>query len=255
MDIRNMRVLILVKTVQMAKLSDKESASTPGAPTTTDPLDPGILTPDIYITFCKAVKSPIKTKGPNKRPVANAIIRPNCKPKGMNAGGLGKESPPIFRTPRPGPWKNLESNVSSFLLLGPPGTGKALIAREIGKMLNTRVPKVVDGLETLNKLVGKLGENIREFYAEAEKESRKRPNRHHSPFNILEYDRPTSGRKPDPKGLVSRKTPSPPSSSTHASPATSSYTKDARMPKCHPTLSGRSLGRNLPLAALAGPDR
>lgn len=32
-----------------------------------------------------------------------------------------------------------------------PGTGKTLIARQIGKMLNGKEPKVVNGPEVLNK--------------------------------------------------------------------------------------------------------
>lgn len=41
-----------------------------------------------------------------------------------------------------------------MLLYGPPGTGKTLIARQIGKMLNGKEPKVVNGPEILNKFVG-----------------------------------------------------------------------------------------------------
>ena len=42
-----------------------------------------------------------------------------------------------------------------MLLYGPPGTGKTLIARQLGKMLNGREPKVVNGPEVLNKFVGR----------------------------------------------------------------------------------------------------
>ena len=34
---------------------------------------------------------------------------------------------------------------SGILLFGPPGTGKTLMARQIGKMLNAREPKIVNG--------------------------------------------------------------------------------------------------------------
>jgi vesicle-fusing ATPase len=57
-----------------------------------------------------------------------------------------------------------------ILLYGPPGTGKTLIARQIGKMLNAREPKVVNGPEILNKYVGQSEENIRKLFADAEKE-------------------------------------------------------------------------------------
>jgi SpoVK/Ycf46/Vps4 family AAA+-type ATPase len=57
-----------------------------------------------------------------------------------------------------------------ILLHGPPGTGKTLIARQIGKMLNAREPKIVNGPEVLNKYVGASEENIRKLFEDAEKE-------------------------------------------------------------------------------------
>ena len=48
--------------------------------------------------------------------------------------------------------------------------GKTLIARQIGKMLNGREPKVVNGPEVLNKYVGASEENIRKLFADAEAE-------------------------------------------------------------------------------------
>jgi SpoVK/Ycf46/Vps4 family AAA+-type ATPase len=57
-----------------------------------------------------------------------------------------------------------------ILLHGPPGTGKTLIARQIGKMLNAREPKIVNGPEILSKYVGASEENIRKLFADAEKE-------------------------------------------------------------------------------------
>jgi len=57
-----------------------------------------------------------------------------------------------------------------IILHGPPGTGKTLIARQIGKMLNAREPKIVNGPEILNKYVGASEENIRKLFADAEKE-------------------------------------------------------------------------------------
>lgn len=59
---------------------------------------------------------------------------------------------------------------TGILLFGPPGTGKTLMARQIGKMLNAREPKVVNGPEILNKFVGQSEENIRKLFADAEKE-------------------------------------------------------------------------------------
>jgi vesicle-fusing ATPase len=50
------------------------------------------------------------------------------------------------------------------------GTGKTLIARKIGKMLNGREPKLVKGPEILSKFVGESEENIRKLFADAEAE-------------------------------------------------------------------------------------
>lgn len=64
---------------------------------------------------------------------------------------------------------------TGLLLHGPPGTGKTLIARQIGKMLNAREPKIVNGPEILNKYVGASEENVRKLFADAEKEVRPLP--------------------------------------------------------------------------------
>lgn len=59
-----------------------------------------------------------------------------------------------------------------ILLYGPPGTGKTLMARQIGKMLNSRKPKIVNGPEILSKMVGDSEANVRALFAEAEKEEK-----------------------------------------------------------------------------------
>lgn len=59
------------------------------------------------------------------------------------------------------------------MLFGPPGCGKTLMARQIGKMLNAREPKVVNGPEILNKYVGESEANIRKLFAEAEEEQKR----------------------------------------------------------------------------------
>jgi vesicle-fusing ATPase len=62
-----------------------------------------------------------------------------------------------------------------MLLYGPPGTGKTLIARQIGKMLATREPKIVNGPEVLNRFVGQSEENIRTLFADAEEDQKAHP--------------------------------------------------------------------------------
>lgn len=65
-------------------------------------------------------------------------------------------------------------HVKGILLYGPPGTGKTLIARQIGSLLNTRAPKIVNGPEILNKYVGQSEENIRLLFKDAEDEYKKK---------------------------------------------------------------------------------
>lgn len=59
------------------------------------------------------------------------------------------------------------------MLYGPPGCGKTLMARQIGKMLNAREPKIVNGPEILNKYVGESEANIRKLFADAEEEQKR----------------------------------------------------------------------------------
>ncbi len=48
-----------------------------------------------------------------------------------------------------------------LLLLSLLGTGKTLMARQIGKMLHAREPKIIHGPEILDKFVGQSEANIR----------------------------------------------------------------------------------------------
>jgi vesicle-fusing ATPase len=65
-------------------------------------------------------------------------------------------------------------HVRGMLLYGAPGCGKTLIARQLGKALNAREPKIVNGPEILNKYVGQSEENIRNLFADAEADFRDR---------------------------------------------------------------------------------
>lgn len=129
------------------------------------------------ITFTKAEGSPINLKASRKRAAANAIVKPDFNFSDMGIGGLDEEFQIMFRRAfasrifPPGLVEQLGINhVKGILLYGPPGTGKTLMARQIGKMLNAREPKIVNGPEVLNKFVGQSEENIRKLFADAEKE-------------------------------------------------------------------------------------
>jgi hypothetical protein len=79
-----------------------------------------------------------------------------------------------------------QKHARGMLLFGPPGCGKTLIARQIGKALHARPPKIVNGPEILNKYVGQSEENIRALFADAEKEQAERGD--DSELHIIIFD-------------------------------------------------------------------
>ncbi|KAI9784401.1 MAG: transport between ER and Golgi ATPase protein [Peltula sp. TS41687] len=190
MDYKSIPLLLVVRTVQLMDLTSEKS---PSSPVSSDPRSRGILTRHTSLTFYKDAKSAIKLKGSNKRPAANSIIQPNFKFEDMGIGGLDTEFSAIFRRAfasrifPPGLVDKLGiQHVKGILLYGPPGTGKTLIARQIGKMLNAREPKVVNGPEVLNKYVGQSEENIRKLFADAEKEYKEKGDE--SGLHIIIFD-------------------------------------------------------------------
>lgn len=189
LDARLAKLKLQVKTVELVDLSQMEKAGEQQ----THPSARGILTQHTTINFFKDAKSPIQLKGSNKRPAANAVIRPDFKFESLGIGGLDKEFSDIFRRAfasrifPPGLADKLGiQHVRGILLYGPPGTGKTLIARQIGKMLNAREPKVINGPEVLNKYVGQSEENIRKLFADAEKEQKEKGDE--SGLHIIIFD-------------------------------------------------------------------
>lgn len=191
MDHKGVILGIKIKTVSLGNLGmEKPSASAQSA---SDPNARGILTRQTAINFYKDASSPIKLKGSTKRPAANSIIAPDFKFEDMGIGGLDTEFSAIFRRAfasrifPPGLIEKLGiQHVKGILLYGPPGTGKTLIARQIGKMLNSREPKVINGPEVLNKYVGQSEENIRKLFADAEKEYKEKGDE--SGLHIIIFD-------------------------------------------------------------------
>jgi vesicle-fusing ATPase len=176
MDHKSIPLLLTVKTVQRVDLTSEKAGAAAGS-TETDLAARGILTRHTQITFFKDARTGINLKPSNRRPAANSIITPDFKFEDMGIGGLDAEFSTIFRRAfasrifPPGLVEKLGiQHVKGILLYGPPGTGKTLIARQIGKMLNAREPKVINGPEVLNKFVGQSEENIRKLFADAEKE-------------------------------------------------------------------------------------
>ncbi|KAI9827139.1 MAG: hypothetical protein M1819_007030 [Sarea resinae] len=192
MDHKSIPLLFTIRTVQLVDLSMEKPGSS-AAPTMSDPLSRGIMTRHTPMNFYKDAKTSINLKPSNRRPAANSIIQPNFKFEDMGIGGLDTEFSAIFRRAfasrifPPGLVEKLGiQHVKGILLYGPPGTGKTLIARQIGKMLNAREPKVINGPEVLNKFVGQSEENIRKLFADAEKEYKEKGDE--SGLHIIIFD-------------------------------------------------------------------
>ncbi|KAL5969499.1 Vesicle-fusing ATPase 1 [Taenia solium] len=122
-----------------------------------------------------------------------SIINPNWDFAQMGIGGLDKEFSEIFRRtfasrmfpPEVSQQLGMK-HVRGILLYGPPGTGKTLMARQIGKMLNAREPKIVNGPSILDKYVGESEANIRKLFADAEEEEKRLGP--HSALHIIIFD-------------------------------------------------------------------
>lgn len=187
MDFRSIPLRLMVRTVELGDLSRQGSqpVSTPQAR--------GVLTPETALNYFKDARSPINLKGSTRRPAANSVVRPDFKFEDLGIGGLDREFSDIFRRAfasrifPPGLAEKVGlQHVRGILLYGPPGTGKTLIARQIGKMLNAREPKVINGPEVLNKYVGQSEENIRKLFADAEKEQKEKGDE--SGLHIIIFD-------------------------------------------------------------------
>ncbi|CAB75779.1 Vesicular-fusion protein sec18 [Schizosaccharomyces pombe] len=177
-DFRSYNIKATVRTISCVDLLIGENQD---AENTADTSKRGLLTSQTEIQFFKAAHSALRLKASMTRPASNAILQPGFKFEDMGIGGLDSEFSAIFRRAfasrlfPPGMVEKLGINhVKGILLYGPPGTGKTLIARQIGKMLNAREPKIVNGPEILNKYVGQSEENVRKLFADAEREYRDR---------------------------------------------------------------------------------
>lgn len=176
MEYKGLFFRLTITSVQLGNLSlpNKETAS---SSTSASPTVRGILTKFTDVTFFKDRDSSVNIKASDKRPPANAVMRPDFKFESMGIGGLDEEFSTVFRrsfASRVFPLGLVEKldipHVKGMLLYGPPGTGKTLIARQIGKMLNARPPKVVNGPEILDKFVGQSEQNVRNLFLDAERE-------------------------------------------------------------------------------------
>ncbi|KAL1883262.1 transport between ER and Golgi ATPase protein [Diaporthe australafricana] len=167
-------------------------------PSEDDPRARGLLGENTQVFFQKdgippgMSVEPIKLTGAPKKGT-NAVVRPDFNFADLGIGGLDDEFSTVFRrafASRIFPPNVIEQlglmHVKGILLFGPPGTGKTLIARQIGKMLQAREPKVINGPEVLNKFVGQSEENIRKLFADAEKEYKEKGDE--SELHVIIFD-------------------------------------------------------------------
>ncbi|KAK4322272.1 hypothetical protein Pmani_006971 [Petrolisthes manimaculis] len=154
----------------------------------------GVLQPNSSVIFEKSGDSTLILTGKAKtRSSHTSLFSANWDFQQMGIGGLDEQFVQILRrafTSRVFPNDVIEqlgiSHVKGLLLYGPPGTGKTLMARQIGKMLNAREPKIVNGPEILDKYVGESEANVRRLFAEAEEEEKRMgPN---SGLHIIIFD-------------------------------------------------------------------
>lgn len=133
----------------------------------------GILFQNTDIIFMSNDESKLQIE--SKKVFKKSIIKGNFNFEELGIGALDDEFKTIFRrtfASRIYPNYIIKQlgikHVKGLILYGPPGTGKTLIARQIGKTLNAREPKIINGPEILNKYVGQSEENVRNLFRDAE---------------------------------------------------------------------------------------
>ncbi|XP_056010319.1 vesicle-fusing ATPase-like isoform X2 [Ostrea edulis] len=176
-----------IEVIDFTKMKDGGSGTEKRSPL-------GLLTPNTAVVFEKVENSTINLIGKSKSKQAfTSIINPDWDFNKMGIGGLDNEFSAIFRrafASRVFPPEVIEQlgmkHVKGILLFGPPGTGKTLMARQIGKMLNAREPKIINGPQILDKYVGESEKNIRMLFAEAEEEEQRCGL--HSGLHIIIFD-------------------------------------------------------------------
>lgn len=197
MDFRGLILSVYVIGCQVIDLNNIQATAT----MLEDLSSKGILIKQTAINFYPqegSIINLVKPKGSKSsnhanKNRANQLIRPDFKLDQMGIGGLDQEFQQIFRRAfvsrivSPDLVDSLGlRHVKGLLLYGPPGTGKTLIARQIGKMLNVKEPKIVNGPEMLSKYVGSSEENIRNLFKDAEAEYKTK--KENSQLHIIIFD-------------------------------------------------------------------
>ncbi|GAB2229919.1 hypothetical protein Droror1_Dr00014175 [Drosera rotundifolia] len=156
-------------------------------------IERGVIAEETYIVFEAAAGSNIKIINQRESASSSIFKHKEFNLKSLGIGGLSNEFADIFRRafasrvfPPHVTSKLGIKHVKGMLLYGPPGTGKTLMARQIGKMLNGKDPKIVNGPEVLSKFVGETEKNVRDLFADAEHDQRTRGDQ--SELHVIIFD-------------------------------------------------------------------
>lgn len=121
------------------------------------------------------------------------VMRGKGSFEAMGIGGLDEILSKVFKrtfSSRMLPAHTVEKlrlvHTKGILIHGPPGTGKTLTAREIGSVLASRKPKMINGPEIFSSLVGQSEEEIRKIFEASEREWRMKGN--NSPLHVVIFD-------------------------------------------------------------------
>jgi vesicle-fusing ATPase len=131
----------------------------------------GFLNDGICLELCQG-------KGPKmeilNQDLSKKLFKTDFDLESLGIGGLDSEFKTIFR--RAFATRGLSNKVikglginhiRGMLLYGPAGCGKTLIARQIGKILNCKEPKIINGPSLLSKFVGDSESNVRKLFQDA----------------------------------------------------------------------------------------
>ncbi|KAG5546234.1 hypothetical protein RHGRI_018423 [Rhododendron griersonianum] len=173
-----------ISTVNQAVLEGQEKSKS---------IERGMISTETYIVFEASNASGIKIINQREAASSNIFRQKEFNLESLGIGGLSAEFADIFRRafasrvfPPHVTNKLGIKHVKGMLLYGPPGTGKTLMARQIGKMLNGKDPKIVNGPEVLSKFVGETEKNVRDLFADAEQDQRTRGDQ--SDLHVIIFD-------------------------------------------------------------------
>lgn len=168
MDFNGLKLDLIIDSLEHADLNLEPSAASKTTNSSSSSRGQVLAVTNVFFKRQPGSLTPIVFTGTTAGPSRNdSLFKKEFNFENLGIGGLGDQFSTMFRRAFasrifPGLVKQLGINhVRGMLLYGPPGCGKTLIARQIGKVLNAREPKIVNGPEVLDKFVGGSEEKIR----------------------------------------------------------------------------------------------